>query len=155
MAHDPRGFSYALEPLRSKCDWDLQQLRVDLARINDRVHNQIGEVRERETRLASATVEFGRRHNKARIIFADKQQLEHAYLSQQATQLQRAQKMLIELEAERDLVLEKVHKLQKFTDGLEENRDEEIKNYTKVIVKAEIAEADDAWLRGTKWRTTQ
>jgi len=155
MQREPRGFVYTLEPLHTKCDWDLQQLRADLAQLGDRFESQGNEVRRQEALFAAATAEFTARRGETKVIFADQQQLEHAYLSRLTERLQQARKVLIDLEAERDAAIAKLHQLQKYADELEENRVEEIKNHGKVVAKAEIAEADDAWLRGMTWRATQ
>ena len=155
MKRDPRGFQYALDQLRSKCEWDLQHLLVDLARLNEQVTDCSREVQERETSLNNTTADLARRQGEARIIYVDKQQIANAYLSRQATQLQQAHKALSQLEAERDLLLQNIQRLQKFTDELEDDRNEEIKDYIKVLGKAEVAEADDAWLRGIERRAAQ
>lgn len=155
MKREPRGFHYALDPLRKKCEWELRQLRLDLADLHAQVGRQAETVQECELRLSTANAELARQRGETQIFFADRQQNANAYLAREASLLKQARQVLAELESKRDAMTQELYRLHKFADGLEENRDEEIASHLKVVEKAGIAEADDAWLRGMKWRASQ
>ncbi|HEX7640596.1 MAG TPA: hypothetical protein VF472_00140 [Burkholderiaceae bacterium] len=155
MKREPRGFHFTLEPLRTKCDWDLQRMNLELAQLNGRIDEQNELIRQRRADLAASVSEFTEERNKTQVIYADRQRLAHEYLARQAKQLQVAEKILADLEMEREIAVAILHRQKKLADELEENRAEEIKDYAKMKAQTENAEADDAWLRAMKWRTMQ
>ena len=155
MKRDPRGFRYALEPLRLKCDWEMQDIQVKLAELNRQIEELEREIQVYTSRLADAAADLARQHSKAQVIYADKQQVAHAYITHQAQLAARARKLSAELTAERDKATKDLHRLRKFADGLEENRMDDIKDFSKTRDRADSAETDDAWLRTTSWRDKQ
>ncbi|PRC93914.1 hypothetical protein [Solimicrobium silvestre] len=155
MQREPRGFQYGLEPLRRKSDWELQELRQTLARLNTEIAAQTQTVQQYEDRLSVATKDIARQQGKSQIIHIDKQFIAHTYIAHQMQLLALARKALTQLETNRDQTIQNLHRLQKFADGLEEHREEEVKDYTQVLEKVSIAEADDAWLRGIHWKAAQ
>lgn len=155
MKRKPRGFNYTLEPLQRKCDWELHELQLNLAALNQKVADLEKAVAESEALLAAASADLAKQQGQFQVIYADKQKLAHTYITRQAKHVAQARKVLAEAVAERDQAMKALHRLQKFADGLEENRGDEIKDYLKIVGKLDIAEADDAWLRGANWRSKQ
>jgi hypothetical protein len=155
MKREPRGFRYALEPLRLKCDWELQEQQIKLAELNRKIAELEYEVAHYESMVADASADLLLQQGKARIIYADKQQLAQAYIAHQAQLAARARKACAELAAEREKCTRDLHRLRKFADGLDENRMDDIKEFAVTIDRAESAETDDAWLRGKTWRSKQ
>jgi hypothetical protein len=155
MKSEPRGFQYALEPLRSKCGWELQDLQQTLTRCNSEIRDQTLIVKQWEERISVASNELARQQEGSQVIYIDKQIIARAYIARQLQQLALARKLLTQLETTRDETIRSLHRLQKFADGLEEHREEEVKDYVQVLGKASIVEADDAWLRNILWRLEQ
>ncbi len=155
MASEPRGFEYDLEPLRRKSDWDLQSLRLNLASVNGEIDAQEQAVKQAQDRLETATADHLRQQGRMQVIHIDKQTNAYAYITQLSGQLKHCKSVLSELESKRDQIIDNLHKLQKFADGLEEHREKELKGYIQLIGKADVVEADDAWLRGSYWKAAQ
>lgn len=155
MKREPRGFQYALDPLRKKCDWELQDLRQALGCCNREIAVQNQIMAQCKQRIAAASEDLVAQQGPAQIIHVDKHFVAHDYIAHQLAQLAIARKTLAKLESECEEIKQNLHRLQKFTDGLEEHREDEVKEYAKTLGKISIVEADDAWLRSMKWRAAQ
>ncbi|MBV8464757.1 MAG: hypothetical protein JO218_02320 [Burkholderiales bacterium] len=155
MKRDPRGFRYALEPLRRKCGWELEDARLTVVQLSD----EIAQVRERiatlQGQLDAELVAVAERQGRDRVIHIDQHLLAASYIASLRWQVDSAHGQLAELENKRDEAINEVHRLQKLSEGLDEHRDEAIEEYARALGTAAIVEADDAWLRGTHWRRTQ
>ncbi len=155
MKPEPRGFRYALQPLRSKTDWDLQDLQQTLADLHRKIDASRQAIAECQGQLSAASAELAQQSAESQIMYADRQNNAQNYIAQLSVRLRNWRKELRELEKQRDAAVAELHRLQKFADGLDDNRDDDMKEYAKTLDKADIVEADDAWLRGMKWRKPQ
>lgn len=155
MKRDPRGYRYSLEPLRTKSGWEIQELQQSLARHNKKIGEKSHAVQQCETHLASISNEMASKLAREQIIHADQQMVVNAYLASQHNLLAGMREELRHLDSQRDDVLQQLRRMQKFSDGLDEHRGEDAKNYAKEMEKNNMVEADDAWLRSITWRASR
>ncbi len=155
MKPEPRGFRYALEPLRSKCDWELQDLQQTLAELHRKIDDARQVILECQEQLSAATADLSRQSAESQVRYADRQNIAQNYIAQLSNRLRGWRKDLKELERQRDDTVAELHRLQKFADGLDDNRTEEMKEYAKTLGNTDMAETDDAWLRGMNRRKSQ
>ncbi|WP_374358257.1 hypothetical protein [Chitinimonas sp.] len=147
MSRDRRGFHYALEPVRSKTGWELDQAISELARINQA---QAAQARQLDTlhqgyAQARAAAQAQRVQNAA--LHIDAQRLAYGYMSQLKQQLVMAQQQLSELEQEQTEAMDQLNRLRRFADNLDRHRDEAGREHDLHLAKQASLQADDAWLQ--------
>jgi hypothetical protein len=149
---EPRGFAYALAPLQGKCDWELQELLFEMSRLHGDIACQQARVDAVENRFRDAQAALAGQQTYPSVIHIDRQILARAYIMTLGEQVAHARQALVQLVQELDQMSSNFHRLQQFSDGLVEHRDQNAKHFGQALQKAEIVVADDDWLRAIHWR---
>lgn len=144
---EPRGFRYSLQPLRTKCNWDLLALQQDLSHCRQDIKACQDLAWQLETDRNCALDRLSQLHAQQRTFFADSQRLLHAYIDQQTQALSKAKAKLDQHEVRRDQLVAEIHRLQKFADALEQDHSDSVREHLRGQDKQASQEADDAWLR--------
>jgi hypothetical protein len=150
-----RGFTYILDPLRKKCDWELQALTLQLAHINEEIASQRERVDVIDAELGDMNAMILKTQRTNMVIDIDRFCIAHGYQRHLHQQLRSAENRFRQIEDERDRTMDSAHRLQRYAEGLDEHRDESIKEYSKGLGKAAMLESDDAWMRSRNRREAE
>jgi hypothetical protein len=149
---DLRGFKYSLESLQKKCDWDLRELTLRLAHINENFATQREQVDAIDGELTCMNAEMLKALGRNMVIDIGRLCIASGYQMHLHQRLNSAETNLAQIERERDNTMKETYRLKKYTDGLDEHRDDAMNEYSKELDKAAIVEADDSWLRSSQRR---
>lgn len=155
MTRDRRGFTYALEPVRSLTDWELNDLVRDLADLNKATDLQQARVHELSGQFEAVRSAVIAQRQQNGVLDIDGQRRAHVYLLQVQQQLVIAQQQLHELEAQRETLMQKLNSVRKFADSLDKNKAAAAAEHDKKIANQETALADDNWLQRLHGRSTR
>jgi hypothetical protein len=142
---DRRGFTYALETLRTLCELDLGRLRGDLAQANSRVRTQEEAVSRLDAQFGQ---ECARRVDAGAVVSIEVRRMQHAHVRRIAETLLQAQARLRSVEQERDGFMQASVRLARFRDGVEDHRKGKLAEFDRIAAARELREADDHWLIG-------
>lgn len=155
MTRDRRGFSYALETVRSLTDWELNDLVRDLADLNKTTDQQQARVRELSGQFEAVRSAVIAQRQQDGALDIDGQRRAHAYLLQVQQRLIIAQQQLQELETQREALMQKLNGVRKFADSLDKNKAVAAAEHDKKIANQEMILADDNWLQRLHGRSTR
>lgn len=154
MTGDRRGFDYALEPMRSVTEWDMNDVARELAAQNTALHSQQGKTDQLSNSLALARAEVIQQRQVQAVLNIDAQRLAHAYMLQVQQQLIIENAQLRSMQQERDETIVRLNGLRKFADSLDRNKEAAAEEYDQKIVKQGYQQVDDSWLQRMHWRKT-
>ncbi|HYD79893.1 MAG TPA: hypothetical protein VEC06_08790 [Paucimonas sp.] len=148
---DRRGFRYELEPVQRKCDWDLNDVVLELADLNRSVSEQEQRVQELTHEFSQVREGWNSQIRTGRLNI-DMQRLTYGYLAQLQERISQRQIHLKSLEQERDTVIRRSHELRKFADNIEKHRGEALRGHERKLADIAFKDADDIWLQRMNWR---
>ena len=154
MSRDRRGFDYALEPMRSITEWDMNDVARELAAHNAAVDAQQEKVNQLSNSFAAARSDVLLQRQTQATLNIDAQRLAHGYMAQVQQQLATENAQLHEMQQERDDTLARLNALRKFADSLDRNKETAAEEYDQKIVKQNYLQSDDSWLQRLHWRKT-
>jgi hypothetical protein len=152
MTRDRRGFTYALEPVRTKTAWEIDQIAGDLARLNAAVNVQQGKVDALAASFAAARSDAIAQRQVQAVMQIDAQRVGHAYMLHVQERLQRE---TVELRAtlhERETVYTQLVEARRFADSLDRNKEAAADEHDQKMVKQGYQQSDDSWLQRLHWR---
>jgi chromosome segregation ATPase len=152
MTRGRRGFHYALDPVRSLTEWELNDIVRELADLNAEVNAQQSEVKRLSAAFDSTRSQAMQQMQSRDALDIQAQRLAHAYMLELKRQLLTANGKLREKQQERDTVLEKLTQLRKYADNLDQDKDSECKKFDDKAARQGYVEADDNWLQRTHWK---
>jgi hypothetical protein len=155
MTRDRRGFTYALEAVRSMTAWDIDEIANELATLNAAASAQQKKVDGLSASLAAARAQVIAQRQVQAILDIDAQRLAHAYmlLVQQHLQLESAQ--LRTVLGERDATYTRLIEARKFADSLDRDKESAADEHDQKMVKQGYQQSDDNWLQRLHWRKSQ
>lgn len=152
MSRDRRGFEYALEPMRSITEWDMNDVARELAAQNAAVDAQQEKVTQLSDTLDAARSEVILQRQMQALLSIDTQRVAHAYMAQVHRKLVTENVQLQGMQQERNDTFERLNGLRKFADSLDRNKESAAEEYDQKIVKQAYLQADDSWLQRLHWR---
>src|ERR1035437_10288178 len=102
MTRDRRGFDYALEPMRSVTEWDVNDTARELAEKNSATDTQQNKVDHLSNSFAAARAEVIQQRQVQALLNIDSQRVAHAYMMQVRQNLRKEKGQLLDMEQERD-----------------------------------------------------
>ena len=154
MTLDRRGFSYALEPVRSMTAWEIDGIAAELAPLNAAAAAAAQQVDTLAASLAAVRADaFAQRQAQA-ILDIDAQRRGHAFMLQVQGQLQQARIALSAAEAERDAVHQRLVQARKFAESLDRDKETQAGEHDQKVAKQDYQLSDDNWLQRMHWRKT-
>jgi flagellar export protein FliJ len=147
MTADARGFSYELDPLRRKRQWELELAVTALQQANARAHSARTALEAWEIRFAAARVEWVRRIARDASLDAASHHRASAYLADLMRRIDEARLGVENADGERDLCLEHVAQAHRAMEAIERHRKDALEQFRRDAIRAAYAEADDQWLR--------
>jgi hypothetical protein len=154
MTRDRRGFEYALEPMRSVTEWDVNDTARALATQNAAADSQQDKVDNLSNSFAEARADVIAQRQLQTWLDIGAQRLAHAYMAQVQNKLVMENAQLRELEHERDETMTRLTTLRKFAESLDRNKEAAVEEYDRNVVKQSYQQADDSWLQRLHWRKT-
>lgn len=155
MTRDRRGFQYALEPVRSLTEWEMNDVARALASINAATDTQQNRVNNLSLCFASARSEvIVQRQNQASLDI-DAQRLAHAYMLQVQQQLVTENEKLRHMQRERDETFVRLNDMRKFADSLDRDKESAAEEHDQKVAKQSYQQADDSWLQRFHWKTNR
>jgi hypothetical protein len=144
MSADPRGFDYALEPVRRRRQWLLDAAQARLGRIEA----ALAEVLDERARLAAQHETAQQEAAQALLgrLDPDRHRRNLAWIAWLQSEVARIQRQVATLEGERDAARREVLALQLKCDLVEAHRDECIADFVCDALRREAVEADRDWL---------
>ncbi|MES2933118.1 MAG: hypothetical protein V4805_06490 [Pseudomonadota bacterium] len=152
MSRDRRGFDYALEPMRSVTEWEMNDVGRALAGQNAAAAIQENTVNQLLHSFAAARSDVLLQRQMHPVLNIDAQRVAHAYMVQVQQQLVSENAQLHILQQERDETFATLNSLRKFADNLDRNKEMAAKEYDQQIVKQVYQQSDDSWLQRLHWR---
>jgi hypothetical protein len=147
MSRDRRGFTYALEPVRSMTAWDIDRIALELAEHNAAVSTQQSRFDQLCARLADARARVIAQRESQALLDIDAQRNAHGFMRQLQLLLLKAQAELLTAQQTRDATLERLVQARKFADSLDRNKETAAAEHDARVAKATYQEADDNWLQ--------
>jgi hypothetical protein len=147
---DKRGFRYELEPLQTRCDWEMQHLRLAISRLNTLRDDQQAKIEQLEAALAGANQATA--GQAVRSFHIDQHRIAVTHGSQLAQRLAGARQAVVDTDAELGRAVALNAQLKRFSERLDEQRDEALAEFVREQERRAAAESDDAWLRATHGR---
>ena len=147
MSRDRRGFTYALEPVRSMTDWEIDEIGRELAEQNAAVEKQQREHDRLAAGLADARQRVIAQRQPNTVLDIGAQRIAHGYMLQVQQLLQAAQEDLRGLCQARDASWARLVEARKFADSLSRDKDAAGEQHDQRVVKHDYQQADDNWLQ--------
>jgi len=148
MSIDLRAFSYALEPLRRKQQWQLDSLQAQLGKAQRALDLAEQELRDMQAAFDGASADAAmaahfdpRRH-----------QGSLAYLLQCRRQMETSRERLQELREKRDDLSRSCLSMQQALETTEAHRRRCLEEYAHAEQSRQAAEADRDWIAREHWR---
>lgn len=141
----PRGFKYGLEPLRVKSEWELLEVQQHVAaclRALDETRTQVEQLTsalEAERHVSRSAGGQGRDFG------VEVERMRRAYLGLLGGKLSQAQHVAQRVAQQHDTAVLQATRLQRFADGIEQHRDEQVREHIFAVAVGADKEADDAW----------
>ena len=154
MTRDRRGFDYALEPVRSMTEWDMNDVARELGVQNAAADAQQGKVDRLTASFAAARTEVLKQRQSQALLNIDAQRRAHAYMAQVQQHLTEQSAELRSLQQQCDETIVRLNGLRKFADGLDRNKEAAAAEYDQKIEKQGYQLSDDSWLQRLHWRKT-
>lgn len=154
MMRDQRGFEYQLEPLRRRCEWDLNEVTLALAALNSDLAGQEGRADALARQMAQVSAELAQRAHSG-VLNLELHRLGHSYLNHLHERLHQKRQRVQQLQHQRDELIQRSQRLRKFSDGVEQHRDEALRDHASGMARVAFKDADDIWLQRTSWRKAQ
>lgn len=146
MSRDRRGFNYALEPVRSMTQWDIDAIACELAERNQAVAQQQRLVDGLAANFGAARAAvIAQRQNQA-VLDIGAQRVAHGYMLQVQHQLQAGQIELGTLNEARDATWARLVEARKFADSLDRDKEAAAAEHDQRVTKQEYQQSDDNWL---------
>lgn len=155
MTRDRRGFQYALEPVRSLTEWELNDIARALASLNANTNTQQDRVNGLSHCFAAARSDVIIQRQSQRSLDIDAQRVAHAYMMQVQQQLVTENEKLRQLQRDRDEMFAQLNEKRKFADSLDRNKESVAEEYDRNLAKLAYAQADDSWLQRLHWKTNR
>jgi hypothetical protein len=149
---DTRGFHYALTPVKDKCEWDMNEVMLELSELNGRVAEQQSRLQALGRQFEAVRAGTG---NAGQPLDLAMRQMACRYLADVQQQISAGRHQVRELETVRDHAIARSHSLRKFADHLDEHRTQELTVYRRAMAQKAFGEADDSWLQRVNWRKAQ
>lgn len=147
MSRDRRGFTYALEPVRSMTAWEIDEIALELAAHNAALDKQQKETDQLGASLAEARARVAGQRQAQALLDIGAQRIAHAYMQQVQQLLLAAQVALRELKDARDATWARLVDARKFADSLDRDKDAAGEQHDQRVVKHEYQQSDDNWLQ--------
>lgn len=147
MSRDRRGFTYALEPVRSMTAWEIDEIALELATQNAALGKQQKETNQLVASLAEARARVVGQRQAQALLDIGAQRNAHAYMLQVQQLLLAAQETLRELSEARDAVWARLVEARKFADSLDRDKDAAGEQHDQRVVKQQYQQSDDNWLQ--------
>jgi flagellar export protein FliJ len=146
MTNLPRGFHFALEPVRRKHEWDVEHARLGLADANRRVAEIDERLEAAQVRFAAARAEWGRRISEDTALNAHSQRIAAAYLADVTRLIREARAALDEARRRQREAIERIADAQRALETIERLRDEDLREHRMAASRRALVEADELWL---------
>ncbi len=154
MSRDRRGFDYALEPMRSITEWDMNDVARELAAQNAAADTQQDKVDQLSQAFAAVRSDVLAQRQTQAALNIDAQRRAHAYMAQVQQHLTAEDAQLQVMQQASDETLARLTALRKFADSLDRNKEAAAEEYDQKVVKQSYLQADDNWLQRIHWRKT-
>lgn len=138
-------FRYALQPLLLTRQWDLEALLRELAGQNEAVARQEAALAALRARSALAADEWSALSQASGHLSVDRFSMLAAYLNDLAGLVRASALVLDQLNAERDLLIERVAAAQRAIEAIEEHRDAMQAKFVQLRASGDYKLADDQW----------
>ena len=152
MTRDRRGFHYALEPVRSMTEWELNDMARELSALNAAVAAAQMLVDGLSESLATARSNVLAQRETQALLDINAQRVAHAYMVQVQEKLVTEKEQLRNTQQERDAAFDRLNDLRKFAESLDRNKESAIKDHDQKMVKQTYQQADDSWVQRLHWR---
>jgi chromosome segregation ATPase len=141
---DQRGFQYVLEPIQRKCDWDMNDVAIELATVQRDMSEQ-GETAERLQGQFNSLASEIRQQAESGVLNLDMHRLHTRYFSALHDQLSHQRARLHALEQQREELLHRSHGLRKFADNIQQHRREALREHCRNTDERNAKVAEDLW----------
>lgn len=141
----PRGFKYGLEPLRVKSAWDLLEVQQHVAACLRAVDETRSQVEQLSSAVEAEQHASRRAGSQVGHLVAEVERMRRSYLGLLGGKLNQAQHVAQRLAQQHDTAVLQATRLQRFTDGIEQHWDEQVREHISAVAVGAGKEADDAW----------
>ncbi len=152
MSGDRRGFHYALEPMRSLAEWDIDALAQECAALTAACERQQWRVDQLQAALTAARGEVAAQRAALAVLHIDAQRRAHAYMGHTQSLLAREQIQLDLDRAASDDGHARLTQARKFADSLDRDKESAAVRHDDQLRRQAYLEADDNWLQRLHWK---
>lgn len=155
MSHrPPRGFRYALEPLRQVTAWDIDQLRLDHATALLALEQATAQAKSIGTEFDATLAHLRKPQTEGLLVGLGFQQACHAYLAQLQKQSDEASAEVKRCQHAVNAIGERLADQRNRAEGLDRDRARASGEHALAIARREQVLADDYWFQRQHWRST-
>lgn len=155
MTRDRRGFTYALEAVRSMTAWNIDEIANELAARSDAARVQQEKVNTLSANFAAARTQVIAQRQAQALLDIGAQRLAHAYMLQVQQLLQKENAQLKTVLDERDATYTRLVDARKFAESLDRDKETAVDEHDRKMVKHSYQQSDDIWLQRLHWRKSQ
>lgn len=138
-------FTYSLEPVLLTRQWELDALQLELGQANAELERRNDALEALRDETTSLVTEWKSRTDSKGGLAIDQFRRITLYLGSLATRITAMEKEMLELEQQRDDLMEKVFKAKRAVEALEEHKSKEWDLCRRELQSLEFKDADDHW----------
>jgi hypothetical protein len=154
MTRDRRGFSYALEPVRSMTAWEIDAIAAELAPLNAAAAQARQKVDLLAASFDAARFDAIAQRGPQAVLDIAAQRRAHGFMLQVQRRLREETAALHQAEEERDAAHQRLVQARKFAESLDRDKEAQAGEHDQQVAKQDYQLSDDNWLQRIHWRKT-